>query len=102
MPKSLGLGSDIAPPRHSYDDWQCEYQPRSNRAISSAWQKWQELGLMDELVLQVYRDRLDSFEIELSKPEVQAVRAKIPTSIGILAGLKTRPIASPIINWSLD
>jgi uncharacterized lipoprotein YddW (UPF0748 family) len=61
------------------------------------WKKWQELGLMDELVLQVYRDRLDSFELELGKPEVLAARAKIPTSIGILAGLKTRPIASQII-----
>ncbi len=61
------------------------------------WQKWLELGLMDELVLQVYRDRLDAFEIELNKPEVLAARAKIPTSIGILAGLRTRPIASPII-----
>ncbi|MCY7367367.1 MAG: family 10 glycosylhydrolase [Chamaesiphon sp.] len=61
------------------------------------WKKWLDLGLMDELVLQVYRDRLDTFELELSKPEVIAARAKIPTSIGILAGLKTRPIASPII-----
>ena len=61
------------------------------------WSKWLNLGLMDELVLQVYRDRLDAFEIELSKPEVQAARAKIPTSIGILAGLRTRPTASSII-----
>jgi uncharacterized lipoprotein YddW (UPF0748 family) len=61
------------------------------------WKKWQELGLMDELVLQVYRDRLDLFELELNKPEVQTVRAKIPTSIGILAGLRTRPIPSPIL-----
>jgi uncharacterized lipoprotein YddW (UPF0748 family) len=61
------------------------------------WHRWQELGLMDELVLQVYRDRLDAFELELSKPEVQAARTKIPTSIGILAGLRTRPISSQII-----
>jgi uncharacterized lipoprotein YddW (UPF0748 family) len=61
------------------------------------WQRWQELGLMDELVLQVYRDRLEAFELELSKPEVLAARAKIPTSIGILAGLRTRPISSQII-----
>jgi uncharacterized lipoprotein YddW (UPF0748 family) len=61
------------------------------------WKRWQELGLMDELVLQVYRDRLNAFELELSKPEVLAARAKIPTLIGILAGLKTRPISSPII-----
>ncbi len=61
------------------------------------WQRWQELGLMDELVLQVYRDRLAAFELELSKPEVLAARSKIPTSIGILAGLRTRPTASSII-----
>jgi uncharacterized lipoprotein YddW (UPF0748 family) len=61
------------------------------------WQRWQELGLMDELVLQVYRDRLNAFELELNKPEVLAARAKIPTSIGILTGLKTRPIPSQII-----
>lgn len=61
------------------------------------WKKWLELGLIDELVLQVYRDQLTSFETELSKPEVLAARAKIPTSIGILAGLRTRPIASSII-----
>jgi uncharacterized lipoprotein YddW (UPF0748 family) len=61
------------------------------------WQKWLELGLMDELVLQVYRNRWDAFEIELSKPEVQAARAKIPTLIGILTGLRTRPIANSII-----
>ncbi|MCY7335261.1 MAG: family 10 glycosylhydrolase [Chamaesiphon sp.] len=61
------------------------------------WKKWQELGLIDELVLQVYRDRLDSFLLELTKPEVQAARAKIPTTIGILAGLRTRPIPSAVI-----
>ena len=61
------------------------------------WQRWQELGLMDELVLQVYREKLEAFELELSKPEVQAARTKIPTSIGILAGLRMRPTASSII-----
>lgn len=67
-----------------------------NRYLAD-WKKWQELGLMDELVLQIYRDRLDSFEQELNKPEVQSARMKIPTSIGILAGLRTRPIPSAVI-----
>lgn len=57
------------------------------------WQQWAELGLIDELVLQVYRDRLDVFSHELTKPEVRAIQTKIPTLIGILTGLKTRPIA---------
>ncbi len=61
------------------------------------WQRWQELGLIDELVLQVYRDRIDAFKLELDKPEVKAIKTKIPTSIGILTGLRTRSIASEII-----
>ncbi|WP_373542548.1 glycoside hydrolase family 10 protein [Chamaesiphon sp.] len=61
------------------------------------WQQWAELGLIDELVLQVYRDRLDIFSHELTKPEVRAIQTKIPTLIGILTGLKTRPIATETI-----
>ena len=67
-----------------------------NRYLAD-WKRWQELGLIDELVLQVYRDQLDAFELELAKPEVQAARVKIPTSIGILAGLRTRPIPSVVM-----
>ena len=58
------------------------------------WQHWADLGLIDELVLQVYRDRLSAFKLELAKPEVRAIREQIPTSIGILTGLKNKPIAS--------
>ncbi len=61
------------------------------------WQQWYDLGLMDELVLQVYRDRLDLFKLELNKPEVRAMRTKIPTLIGILTGLKTRSIKNSTI-----
>jgi uncharacterized lipoprotein YddW (UPF0748 family) len=49
------------------------------------------------LVLQVYRDRIDAFKLELDKPEVKAIKTKISTSIGILTGLRTRSIASEII-----
>lgn len=62
------------------------------------WQQWANLGLIDELVLQVYRDRLSAFEQEIGKPEVRAIRQHIPTAIGILTGLKNRPIASEIIS----
>lgn len=61
------------------------------------WQQWHNLGLIDELVLQVYRDRLDVFSHELAKPEVRAIQTKIPTIIGILTGLKTHPIATETI-----
>jgi uncharacterized lipoprotein YddW (UPF0748 family) len=61
------------------------------------WQQWCNLGLIDELVLQVYRDRLDTFKRELAKPEVRSIRANIPTLIGILTGLRTKPIATESI-----
>jgi uncharacterized lipoprotein YddW (UPF0748 family) len=61
------------------------------------WQQWYNLGLIDELVLQVYRDRLDAFIRELAKPEVRSIQTKIPTLIGILTGLRTKPIATNII-----
>lgn len=66
------------------------------------WQQWHDLGLIDELVLQVYRDRLDVFIGELNKPEVRAIKTKIPTLIGILTGLKTRSISSETIAAQID
>ncbi|BFM40107.1 family 10 glycosylhydrolase [Synechocystis sp. LKSZ1] len=56
------------------------------------WQAWQEKTLVDELALQVYRSQLASFQAELQQPEVQATKAKIPVIVGILAGLKGRPV----------
>ncbi len=66
------------------------------------WQHWCELGLVDELVLQVYRDRLAAFEGEIGKPEVRAIKTKIPTLIGILTGLRTKPIATETIAAQID
>lgn len=56
------------------------------------WSRWQKLGLLDELVLQVYRDNLDNFQQELAQPEVQTAKQKIPFAVGILTGLKNRPV----------
>lgn len=52
------------------------------------WETWERLGLIEELVLQVYRNDLKVFISELEYPEVQAARRHIPVSIGILSGLK--------------
>ncbi len=54
------------------------------------WEKWVQQGLIEELVLQVYRNDLKAFISELQYPEVQAARQHIPVSIGILSGLKAR------------
>ena len=61
------------------------------------WQQWCNLGLVDELVLQVYRDDLGAFKRELNKTEVRSIKTKIPTLIGILTGLRTKPVATDII-----
>jgi uncharacterized lipoprotein YddW (UPF0748 family) len=56
------------------------------------WQKWERLGLIEELVLQVYRNDLNVFTRELEYPEVKTAQRHIPVSIGILSGLKNRSI----------
>jgi uncharacterized lipoprotein YddW (UPF0748 family) len=40
----------------------------------------------------VYRNGLDKFTEELQKPEVQRAKSHIPVGIGVLAGIKPRPI----------
>jgi len=52
------------------------------------WQSWEREGLIEELILQVYRSDLSRFIAELEQPEVQIARSHIPVSIGILTGLK--------------
>jgi uncharacterized lipoprotein YddW (UPF0748 family) len=56
------------------------------------WQTWERRGLVEELVLQVYRSSLDSFKAELAQPEVVAAKNHIPVGIGILSGLKERTV----------
>ena len=50
------------------------------------WKGWVRQNLVDELVLQVYRNDLDGFQRELNQPAVQFARQKIPVSIGLLSG----------------
>jgi len=68
-------------------------QDFSLQAFLLDWQTWERMGLIEELVLQVYRNDLGDFVREISKPEVQAARRHIPVGIGILAGLKGRPVS---------
>lgn len=58
------------------------------------WEKWERQGLVEELVLQVYRNDLNVFIQELEYLEVQVAKKHIPVSIGILSGLKNRSVAS--------
>jgi uncharacterized lipoprotein YddW (UPF0748 family) len=56
------------------------------------WLNWVRLGLVDELVMQVYRDDMQSFSSKITRPEILETQQLIPTGIGIMAGLRTRRV----------
>jgi len=56
------------------------------------WSTWVQNGWVEELVLQVYRDDLNSFIEQLEQPAVQRARQRIPVGVGILTGIVRRPI----------
>ncbi|TAF50293.1 MAG: glycoside hydrolase family 10 protein, partial [Oscillatoriales cyanobacterium] len=55
------------------------------------WERWERMGLVEELIVQLYRRNLDGFEAQLNTPELIAARNHIPTAIGVLAGLRDQP-----------
>ncbi|MBW4565244.1 MAG: family 10 glycosylhydrolase [Mojavia pulchra JT2-VF2] len=57
------------------------------------WLNWVRLGIVDELVMQVYRNDLESFASKLTLPEIIETQQLIPTAIGIMAGLRNRPVS---------
>lgn len=54
------------------------------------WGTWERRGLVDELIVQVYRRDMERFIFEVERPEVQVARDYLPVGIGILAGLRGR------------
>lgn len=61
------------------------------------WPAWERQGYVEELVVQIYRRNLPSFETELERPELVTARGHIPTVIGILSGLKNEPMPSSLV-----
>jgi uncharacterized lipoprotein YddW (UPF0748 family) len=62
------------------------------------WVTWVDQNIVDELIVQVYRPDMNSFLDQIMRPEIQAAQQKIPTAIGVLTGLRNRPVAMPLIN----
>jgi len=52
------------------------------------WLGWVRQGFVDELLVQVYRDDLDDYLSQISRPEIVEVQGKISTAIAILSGLR--------------
>ena len=69
----------------------------SYRNFLQDWPRWLTVAAVDEVVIQTYRWNLNSFVNELQKPSVKALQTQVPLSIGMLAGLRNRPMPSPIL-----
>ncbi len=67
-------------------------QDFSYRSYLQDWQTWVERGLVEEVVLQVYRDDMKTFLLELQTPAVQEARRRIPVSVGITTGTWGTPV----------
>ena len=55
------------------------------------WSTWVRRGLVDEVVVQIYRDNLAALGRELGHPSLAAAAQRVPVRIGLLAGLKSQP-----------
>ncbi|WP_036479377.1 glycoside hydrolase family 10 protein [Myxosarcina sp. GI1] len=66
------------------------------------WYRWERMGLIEELIVQVYRDRQKSFIKEIQQPEIIAASQHIPVGIGILSGLKGRKVYWNNINKQIN
>ncbi|NJP09141.1 MAG: family 10 glycosylhydrolase [Leptolyngbyaceae cyanobacterium RU_5_1] len=56
------------------------------------WLTWVQRNLVDELIVQVYRPDLPSFLEHINRAEIQETQQKIQTGIGILTGLRNKPV----------
>ncbi|TAD80707.1 MAG: hypothetical protein EA001_00145, partial [Oscillatoriales cyanobacterium] len=67
-------------------------QPFAYATSLQSWSDWVGRGWVDELIVQIYRDDINGFEAELLDRDLQIASYKIPVSVGILTGLKVKPM----------
>ncbi|MEO1685226.1 MAG: glycoside hydrolase family 10 protein [Cyanobacteria bacterium J06631_12] len=56
------------------------------------WDTWLKRGYVEELIIQLYRTDLGRFVWEMGQDAAEFARTHIPTSVGILSGLKGRSV----------
>jgi len=66
------------------------------------WLAWVRRGSVDEVVVQLYRPDVDSFQAQLSRPEFQQIKGKVATAIGILTGQRRNPVPLPLIQGQVQ
>ena len=69
----------------------------SYRNFLQDWPRWLTTAPVDEVVIQTYRWNMSSFLNELQKSSMQSLKTQAPISIGVLAGLRNRPMPLPIL-----
>lgn len=65
----------------------------ARRNYHADWRTWRQMGLVEELIVQLYRTDFNAFVADLDEPELVAARSSIPTAIAILTGLRTKPVS---------
>lgn len=61
------------------------------------WPTWVEAGLVDELLIQIYRSDQERFIWEMNKPTAVNARRATTTVTGILSGLRATPVGMEFI-----
>lgn len=77
-------------------------QQFSYNSYLADWASWERLGLVEELVVQIYRDDFSKFISELEQPEMLVAKSHIPVGIGILSGLKDRKVPLAQIKQQIE
>lgn len=66
------------------------------------WPQWWQDGYVEELIVQVYRDGVNSFVETLRSPTLTAAKRHIPTAIGVLSGLKSKYVSTELIRQQVE
>lgn len=66
------------------------------------WQTWEQAGYIEELVLQVYREDMNTFLGDLKRPELLEAKSHIPVGIGVLTGLRIKPMLWSTVKQQIE
>jgi uncharacterized lipoprotein YddW (UPF0748 family) len=66
------------------------------------WPHWVRRRLVDELVVQLYRDRPIDVAEALDERSLPDAAATVPVRIALLAGLRTQPKTSAVLRQDLE
>ncbi len=69
------------------------YYDHAYKLTLQDWLTWVRQGLVDEVIMQVYRSDLNSFTTKINRPEILESQQRVSTAIGILTGLRRRPVS---------